>query len=141
MAAMVLSGHFAAAALPGKATLISPSGTASTDIPTYSWNADAYSTWYYLWVNDSTGTRIQKWYTADQVGCPGAGICYATPDIPLAPGSAKWWIQTWSPTGNGPWSDAMAFTVKTPEPPRQSYLDITFGDNGQQHPHLYLECR
>ena len=50
--------HGAGAGLSGKATLVSPSGTISTTTPIYTWNADANSTWYYLWVNDSTGNKI-----------------------------------------------------------------------------------
>jgi hypothetical protein len=99
----------------GKATLISPSGTISTTGPTYTWNADSYSTYYLLWVNDSTGNRINKWYTAAQAGCAGGtGICAVTPEPTLAKCSARWWIQTWGPRGYGPWSDGMAFTVQGP---------------------------
>ena len=49
---------------PGSATLISPAGSIATHTPTSQWNAVPSSTWYYLWVDDSTGNRIQQWYTA-----------------------------------------------------------------------------
>ena len=108
---------------PGKANLVSPSGTIPSKTPNYTWNADAYSTWYYLWVNDSTGTRLQKWYTAAQAGCPlGVGTCVAWPGNYLEQGPAKWWIQTWSPNGPGPWSDSMVFTV--PYPVSGSMVDL-----------------
>ncbi|MGZ6209434.1 MAG: hypothetical protein ACXWL9_04720 [Syntrophales bacterium] len=95
----------------GAAILISPSGT-TTATPTYTWNAFSNSTWYYLWVNDSTGNRIQQWYTAAAVGCPaGTGTCSVTPAIILNPGAAQWWIQTWNSSGTGPWSSSMPFTV------------------------------
>ena len=98
--------------LPGKATLISPSGTISTNTPTYTWNAVSDSTFYLLWVNDSTGNKINTWYSAAQAGCPlGTGTCSVTPDIALAAGSGKWWIDTWNANGSGPWSTGMAFTV------------------------------
>ena len=42
---------------PGKATLISPSGGVSTSMPTYLWNADPNATWYFLWVDDTTGKQ------------------------------------------------------------------------------------
>ena len=45
-------------AVPGAATLISPSGTITDITPAYTWNAESNSTWYYLWVGDSTGNRI-----------------------------------------------------------------------------------
>jgi formylglycine-generating enzyme required for sulfatase activity len=99
--------------LPGKATLISPSGNISTTTPSYVWNAIANSTWYYLWVNDGAGTgKIAKWYTADQAGCAsGSGTCSVMPATPLAAGAGQWWIHTWNSSGTGPWSDGMAFTV------------------------------
>ena len=100
---------------PGKATLISPSGKITEDNPTYTWNAVANSSWYYLWVNDSTGNQIKKWYTADDANCGnGTGRCSVTDNTALADGACKWWIQTWNEFGYGPWSDAMAFTVITP---------------------------
>jgi hypothetical protein len=76
------------------------------------WNADAHSSHYYLWVNDSTGTKITQWYTADQANCAcGAGTCAITPGSALAPGSAIWWVDAWNPNGFGPWSDGIAFAV------------------------------
>jgi hypothetical protein len=96
----------------GKATLVSPLGTVTGTAPIYTWNVDANSTWYYLWVDDSTGNKIKQWYTAAQAGCSsGAGTCSVTPGVALAAGSAKWWVQTWNPNGLGPWSDGMAFSV------------------------------
>lgn len=98
---------------PGQATLISPSGTITTLTPTYTWNAVSGSSWYYLWVNDSSGSgKIKMWYTAAQAGCStGTGTCAVTPGTTLAVGSAAWWIQTWNAAGFGPWSDARAFSV------------------------------
>jgi hypothetical protein len=98
--------------LPGKATLVSPSGAITTNKPAYAWNADPYATWYYLWVNDSTGTRIQKWCKAAEAGCAGgAGTCSTAPDVAISTGSAKWWIRTWNANGWGLWSNDMAFIV------------------------------
>ncbi len=97
----------------GAATLISPAGVITSISPTYTWNAVATSTWYYLWVNDSSGVKVQIWYTAAQAGCAsGTGICSVTPGVILASGTAVWWIQTWNDTVRyGPWSSGMAFTV------------------------------
>jgi hypothetical protein len=98
--------------LPSKAMLVFPSGTLSTRTPTYTWNPAANATWYLLWVDDSTGNKIKTWYRASEAGCAGAvGICSVTPEILLATGLGKWWIQTWNRVGNGPWSDGMTFTV------------------------------
>jgi hypothetical protein len=103
---------------PEKATLISPSGTITENSPTYTWNAVENSTWYYLWVNDSTGDKkILKWYTDDEANCgDGTGECSVTPATELADGAAKWWIQTWNDavcSTCGPWSAGMSFTVNT----------------------------
>ena len=107
----------ALAATPNKATLVSPLGTIWEDKPTYIWNAVSDSTWYYLWVNDSTGNPVNQWKTAAEVGCEsGTGLCSITPDIGLALGSCQWWIQTWNDDGFGEWSPSesvgLSFTVE-----------------------------
>ncbi len=98
---------------PPAATLVSPTGTITTATPTYTWNAVSTSTWYYLWVNDSTGNKIQTWYTAAQAGCSsGTGTCSVTPSTTLASGAGQWWVQTWNTYGYGPWSNPLSFTVQ-----------------------------
>jgi hypothetical protein len=97
------------AGVPGKATLYSPSGSNAGVQPTFQWSAVADVTWYQLWVNDSTGTPIKKWYTRAQAGCAsGTGTCRVTANTVLS-GNATWWIQTWSSSGNGPWSNGLSF--------------------------------
>jgi hypothetical protein len=97
---------------PEAATLVSPTGKITDRTPTYTWNAVEGSTKYYLMVNDATGAKIREWYTAAEAGCPsGTGTCSVTPSIELAIGTAKWWIQTWSPVGTGPWSDSIYFIL------------------------------
>jgi hypothetical protein len=88
-------------------------GTIYDDAPTYTWNAVSNSTWYYLWINDSTGNQIKIWYTAADAGCGGgSGLCSITPNLELALGSCEWWIQTWNNDGDGPWSASLLFTVE-----------------------------
>jgi hypothetical protein len=97
---------------PGPAILISPSGSITDNTPTYTWNAVSTATWYLLWVNDSTGNKIQQWYTASAVGCAsGAGTCTVRPSTMLASGSGTWWVLAWNTAGYGPWSRGMSFTV------------------------------
>jgi trimeric autotransporter adhesin len=104
---------------PGKAALGSPSGTISTSTPDYIWNAVPGSTWYLLYADDSTGNRINTWYSASQAGCSaGTGTCTVSPGTTLAPGSARWWVQTYGSNGNGPWSEGMSFSV----PPGKAVL-------------------
>ncbi|MEE9322289.1 MAG: hypothetical protein V3U76_17755 [Granulosicoccus sp.] len=96
-------------ALPAAASLNSPAGQINDSTPTYSWNAVADATWYRLWVRDSTGVIINKWYRAQQTGCAtGTGECTITPANSVA-GAAHWWIRTWNGSGSGPWSSAKGF--------------------------------
>jgi murein DD-endopeptidase MepM/ murein hydrolase activator NlpD len=96
---------------PGAATLVSPTGSISVTAPTYRWNAVPGASWYYLWINDSTGNRWREWYTAAAAGCAAGGTCVIAAPVRLTSGPARWWVQTWNAAGHGPWSGAMSFTV------------------------------
>jgi hypothetical protein len=104
-----------ATAPPAAATLVSPLGDIADTTPAYTWNAVSGSTWYYLWVDGPGGNVIKQWYTADAVGCPaGTGTCSITPSTVLAAGEHDWWIRTWNPLGQGPWSPRGDFNVLGP---------------------------
>lgn len=104
-------------------TLLDPGGSTTDTTPTYSWNAVANSTWYYLWVNSSTGNVIKKWYTASDAGCAnGTGICSVTPSDTLTFGAYNWWVKTWNDTAHGPWSAAKVFELGTGLPPPSATL-------------------
>jgi hypothetical protein len=100
--------------LPGKPILTSPDGSIGTSNPIYTWNEVSGATWYYLWVDGSSGNVIKKWYTSDQANCDGTtcSIDNVTPN--LSAGNYTWWIQTWNEGGYGPWSEAMNFTLTPP---------------------------
>jgi hypothetical protein len=96
---------------PGAVIQVSPSRTSIDTTPPYTWDAVPASSWYYLYVNDSTGNKIQTWYSALEAGCPnGTGTCSVTPTTEVL-GSSKWWIQSSNIAGYGPWSTGMSFTV------------------------------
>ena len=100
--------------LPGKATLISPSGNIAERNPTYTWNAVENATQYRLLVQDSLGLFIinQRNITPDQANCgDGTGECSVIPATALADDTFQWWILTQNDSGDGPWSDGMFFTV------------------------------
>ena len=98
--------------VPSQATLVSPSGTITDTTPTYTWNAVSGSTWYYLWVNSSSGTKVKQWYTAGSAGCSsGVGTCSITPSTTLGSGSHTWWIRTYNSAGKGPWSSGKVFSI------------------------------
>jgi hypothetical protein len=67
-----------------------------------------------LRVEDAAGLKINQWYTAAQLGCGGGtGFCTITPDAALVKGAAQAWVQTYGDaTGDGPWSDPRASTVR-----------------------------
>ena len=100
---------------PAAATLLSPQGPTTDTTPTYSWNAVAAATSYYLRVEDGFRDVIGTWYTAAQVGCAaGTGTCSVTPNTVLQPGFHSWRILTQNPSGDGPWSEELDFAVKVP---------------------------
>lgn len=98
--------------VPSAATQVSPSGTISDTTPTFIWNAVSNSTYYYLYVNDSTGHKYGTWYTPAALGCSsGTGTCSVTPSTVLATGSGAWWVKTWNTSGFGPWSSGKGFNI------------------------------
>ncbi len=107
------------AAAPGKVTLVSPIGGTvinNTLSPDYTWNADANSTWYKLWIGQNGSGKFYKWYTAAAAGCAGGtGTCTVNPGYTLSNNqSYQWAIQTWDDGVNGPWSDEGSFSVNIP---------------------------
>jgi|GEM_PF-1415516 len=96
---------------PGKVTLTYPSGDSVESNPVFTWTKDEQATWYYLWVNDSSGAVLKKWYTAQEVDADSA--CSITSGLNLKAGAQhEWWVQTWNSNGYGPWSSSLRFTVK-----------------------------
>lgn len=110
-------GTGASASKPGAASLIAPSGAIAQGSTAFKWNAVPSATHYQLFVSDSAGERVNRWYTADQVGCgAGNGTCSIVPAETLAGGQATWWVLTSNLQGYSPWSTGMSFTVVVPAP-------------------------
>lgn len=92
-------------------TLIAPNNLVSDPVPTFRWTPVEDASWYQLWVNDSTGTVIKRWYTAAQVNAD-SGECSVTPGETLASGRSQWWVRAWSESrGNGKWSSGRWFST------------------------------
>jgi endoglucanase len=109
--------------LPGTFTvsLVSPSGAINTNNPTYTWNAVADATWYYLWVNGPSGNVLKQWFSATDV-C-GQSTCSATAAKILGAGAHTWYIRPWSDSaGYGLWSTGLTFTVTPPPLPGAASL-------------------
>lgn len=100
-------------------TPIAPTGLVETSTPSFEWIEVPGATWYQLWVSDSTGTRVNRWYTAAEV-VVWSGQCAVSPTETIANGQATWWVRAWSQqSGSGPWSVGVGFTVDaaiSPEP-------------------------
>jgi hypothetical protein len=86
-------------------TAIAPSGTITTDQPTFTWSGVALATKYDVWLTDQT-TGI------GQVIGSSTGTALAAPSA-LTPGhSYQWWVRGDSGNGTtGAWSAAMSFSV------------------------------
>ena len=104
-------------ALPAAATLVSPSGSITTNNPTYTWNKVLDASWYYLYVSGPSGYVFTQWYHIDTV-C-GASTCSIANATTLGAGSHTFWVQTWNNVGYGPWSTGMSFN---PMPPAAATL-------------------
>jgi hypothetical protein len=99
-------------------TLVSPSGTITTSTPTYVWKPLATTTSYLLYVNDSTGTRINQAYTPPQLGCADELTnCSVMPSAALSPGAGRFWVQAQTFAGAGAWGTGLAFTVSAQPAP------------------------
>jgi hypothetical protein len=92
----------------GVATLIAPIDTAASTTPTYEWTAVSGAREYLLWVNDSSGKRLERVYTTEQAGCAD-GTCAITPDKAIAPGVVTWWVRPQNESGTGSWSEGASF--------------------------------
>lgn len=117
--------------LPGKATLVSPTGNIGTNNPTYTWNVVSGATWYYLWVDGPSGNVLKQWYTTAQANCNASTCSVANVTPNLVAGAYTWWIQTWNDGGYGPWSDPMTFA---PSPPGKATLVSPTGSIGTNTP-------
>lgn len=96
---------------PGAVTLLSPAGSGVATLPTYRWNAVPWSTWYQLWVTDSSGVRIRQWYSVTDAGCGGGGgVCSVIADTTVK-GAGEWWVRPWNTFGEGEWSQGMTYVT------------------------------
>lgn len=111
----------------GTPALVSPVQVINDTQPTYSWSAVSGGTEYYLWINGPSGaTLFTQWYTAPSV-CAGS-LCSLRPNVVLAQGAHRWWVQAKSGSAVGPWSLATDFRVSSvSDPPVAPTLDAPEG--------------
>lgn len=90
---------------PPLPTALSVANTA-TAAPTFSWQGSEQATWYQIWVGQISplNTVHWSWYSADELGCGGGGICTLPVelDAPLPAGDYQWFVQAWGAGGFAP---------------------------------------
>lgn len=99
------------AGTPSASAPLEPSGNIETTsaTPVYEWSRVANASWYYLWIDDSTGTKIRQWVTAGQANCAKPGETCQYRSETSVRGSTRWWVRTWNADGRGPWSGRADF--------------------------------
>ena len=70
------------------------------------WSAVPEATHYHVRLADAVGIQLDDYFRPDQVGCAAGSVCELTvATVNYTPGPGQWWVQAWSPTAEGPWSD------------------------------------
>ena len=100
---------------PGAPTTVSPTGTITTSTPTFTWNASAGATSYWLLVQNLDGVAVNRSVTATEAGCSSSATCSFTPSIQLANGTMwGWYVNAANAFGTSAWSDGKTFRVSAP---------------------------
>jgi hypothetical protein len=101
---------------PAQATLVSPSGTITTEMPTFVWHAASGATSYDLYVGPATGGAplINIRYAASSI-CTSS-TCTKVSPVSFPSGNYVWWVKAWNAIGDAPWSASMAFALSSPMP-------------------------
>ncbi len=100
---------------PGTVIPVSPSGTTDETTPIFTWNEDPASTWYKLFIGDSSEEKVYaQWYDASNI-CSG-GSCLVALESELLKDNYEWWVKSWNNYGSV-WSDGMSFTVQEDDTP------------------------
>ena len=96
------------------AALIAPAGALTSWDNTFSWTGVSGASWYLVQVQAADDTVIlQKWYTADAVGCSGDFSCIVSPTetLNLTNGDYKWRILDYGGYGYGSWTPYTNFNL------------------------------
>ena len=101
---------FAVGQPPAAPVLVSPNGSGTADPPTFTWNAAAGASEYYLWVNNGSGTPVVQSHHGSATACV-ASTCSVSLGAALGEGTYTWWVQGKNAVGDGPWSSSQTFAV------------------------------
>ena len=81
-----------------------PSGEASVNPPTFTWNSVTGAEWYQIGVLKEGETELEYFWSE--------GSASWTALSTFETGSYEWWVQTWNETdGYGTWSEAGSFSI------------------------------
>jgi hypothetical protein len=101
--------------IPAMPILTTPTLLTSTT-SSFTWTGDSAATWYWVWVQTTTGTILQQgWFLSTDV-CSGVSCRYIH-SSPLAPGNYYQWIMAYGPGGYSGWSPRRDITLTLPAGP------------------------
>jgi hypothetical protein len=83
--------------------------TGLTSHPTLQWTGNDTASRYQVKVVSGTATVFLQWYSASSV-CSGTA-CSVSPNVTLPNGLYTWFVETGTPSQNGPWSTSRTFKV------------------------------
>lgn len=108
----------AACGPPERATVVSPSGSATNPV-TFTWNSIDNAGWYnlYIWDGDHVEMHNQWYETEDnrndypEVSCSGGTCSVTLSATTLSSGNHEFYVRAWNEYGYGEWSEGLAFTI------------------------------
>src|SRR5205807_232620 len=98
----------------GKPILVGPTGSISSDTPTFSWNSVSGADHYDVWVDDVTKAQSSVARNQDVIGTSWSPATALT-----ASDSFRWWVRAVDSTNtnNGVWSAPLSFAIAPLEVP------------------------
>ena len=70
------------------------------------------ASWYFLWIDDETGTRVRRRVTAANANCTEFGTeCRYRFNTGVS-GPTSWWERAWNSDGERPWSNGDSADIK-----------------------------
>jgi hypothetical protein len=105
--------------LPSALTLNNPTGTITTNAPTFTWQDNADVDYYHVYINSGASVIVNQWYAAERGAgklC-NAGQCSLTiAGTTFANGAYTWNVRAFAPAGVGAWATPKNFTVNVAAP-------------------------
>jgi len=104
--------NVAGPSVPAAPTQSSPSGTVTTNTPTYQWTASSGATSYWLLVQNLDGVAVNRAVSPMEAGCANGGTCALTPSASLPNRTMwGWYVKAANDLGESAWSSGLTFRV------------------------------